>query len=45
MSSTANPTQTLLGSLVVSVPGSALLDLGDVQLKQVVEPAQELLSA
>jgi hypothetical protein len=26
------------------IPGSALLDLGDVQLEQVVQPCQELLS-
>ena len=26
------------------IPGSALFDLGDVQLEQVVQPAQELLS-
>ena len=27
-----------------SVPSSALLDLGDIQLQQVVEPCQQFLS-
>jgi len=28
----------------LSVPGSALLDLGNVQLQQVVEPCEQFLS-